>query len=74
MRRRIRTSQASKTYSTMSQDLLRCANLLKLPDYVSYESLKSKVLQAIRHCLTSMPIRSGIANGSFAPQRREHVR
>ncbi|CAE7240841.1 UPL7 [Symbiodinium pilosum] len=25
-----------------------CANLLKLPDYVSYESLKSKVLQAIR--------------------------
>ena len=26
----------------------RCANLLKLPDYVSYESLKTKVLQAIR--------------------------
>ncbi|CAJ1357847.1 unnamed protein product [Effrenium voratum] len=25
-----------------------CANLLKLPDYVSYESLKTKVLQAIR--------------------------
>eukprot|EP00931_Biecheleriopsis_adriatica_P086244 TRINITY_DN60955_c0_g1_i1.p1 TRINITY_DN60955_c0_g1~~TRINITY_DN60955_c0_g1_i1.p1 ORF type:complete len:1044 (+),score=229.78 TRINITY_DN60955_c0_g1_i1:50-3181(+) len=25
-----------------------CANLLKLPDYVNFESLKSKVLQAIR--------------------------
>lgn len=28
--------------------LLRCANLLKLPDYTSYQSLKTKVLQAIR--------------------------
>lgn len=27
----------------------RCANLLKLPDYVNYHTLKAKVLQAIRH-------------------------
>ena len=27
---------------------VRCANLLKLPDYVNYHTLKAKVLQAIR--------------------------
>ena len=34
---------------------LRCANLLKLPDYVNYHTLKAKVLQAIRPVAYLLP-------------------